>query len=138
MVIVTKDIIKRGILSQELPTKPKTSVHNILYKKQQKQEKTPQEIHQLLKNNIITTTDDSWIPYEGDNLEELAKSLSTGFEVSKTREGKMISFYLDYGKLLTKAFLLYKSAKIRNMSWKNWLEENVGIKESYARKLRAL
>lgn len=74
------------------------------------------------------------------SLGSITDHLITGFKLLKHQHVKTLSLSIRYGTWLNSAFELFdldkQSGKIKNITWAKWLVENVGIKDSYGRKLR--
>ena len=78
-----------------------------------------------------------------NNLREMKDILIKGYEVIKQQNSRTLGAYTDYGKWLYLAFEQFKIDKDAgtiesSITFKKWLEENIGINDSYERKLRDL
>ena len=75
------------------------------------------------------------------NSEEAMKKLKEGYKHIQRQNAQTIFFFLQYGKLLNLCFNLFKKDKEQGIisgTFSKWLLENIGIHESYARKLREI
>lgn len=139
MLHISQDLIQRGKRAQIFPKKPKSGLETIVKPHQMKPAMSLQDVHKLLAKSLITRQCETWTPYFGTSLEQTTANLKEGLAFIRTEEKKLFGVYIAYGKVLTGAFLLHR-CNIHNIGqkWKEWLKENVGIEESYARKLRNL
>ena len=100
---------------------------------------TAHELHELLQKNLLLAESrrTTWTGNmnTSSSLEEVITCLQHGIAFIKTEDNKMFNYYLKYGHVLNQAFLLYK--KHTGIPWKVWLQTNIGIEDSYARKLRS-
>ena len=64
----------------------------------------------------------------------------SGYEGLKKSNCAALAVSIDYGDWLNVAYELHYNtqAGLRTDSWKEWLKTNVGIGDSYARKLRTI
>lgn len=139
MLDTTHNLITHGNRSQQLPAKPQTSLKQLIIPNRGKAPMTPNELHELLVKEIIEQPRPSWTPYIGRSWQNTEQTLIEGMEFIRSEEKKMFGYYIAYGKVLNNAFLLYKTnMRTINLPWKQWLVQTIGIKEAYARKLRAL
>ena len=82
-----------------------------------------------------------WNPTDLDSIKE---TLIAGFAVLKRHNAKLLAASLDYGYFLNKAFEYFSICKIRGLAavhgvtFQHWLSDNVGLSDSYARKLRMI
>ena len=75
------------------------------------------------------------------SLKSILNNLKSGYALLKKHNSVSLSNSIDYGDWLNVAFELHRieilNGKISG-TWKEWLDENVGIQDSYARKLREI
>jgi len=65
--------------------------------------------------------------------------LKTGYDLLKKANATSLATSIEYGKWLEVAFELHSLENLGDtMTWKEWLNENIGIQDSYARKLREM
>lgn len=106
------------------------------------------DLHEYLVNNIgnvAVTADVAEISDEVNktvSLDNVIEHLKTGFNLLKKQQAKTLSLSIKYGQWLETAFELFNLDKLRgrfeDKTWAQWLHETVGIKDSYARKLREI
>ena len=75
------------------------------------------------------------------NLENILEHLKSGYKGLKKQNSGTIAVCIDYGDWLNVAFELHYTEKLAgkiSVTWKEWLEANAGIQDSYARKLREI
>ena len=75
------------------------------------------------------------------NLASIEKFLKSGYNRLKNNISSTIAASIDCGEWLNVAFELHFLETMhgkQTLSWKEWLQENVGIEDSYARKLRSI
>ena len=133
----------------KLPSKPKTKLQHLLRKKEkaQKKTKTAEELHQYLMSQRIDVTRKInrevffFDPTKIVNSGEAMKRLQEGYKHIQRQNAQSLFFFIQYGKLLNLCFDVFKKEKeqgIQSGTFGKWLLENIGIHESYARKLREI
>lgn len=135
----------------KLAAKPKRSLSEIYQSKtkKRKQTMTPHELHEYLKSKIVdvekkvrkeifffTLSDiTSW--------EIAEKKLVEGYTHIRRHEATSMFFNIQYGMLLESAFQQFKSEQVngtraKSPTWKETLQQNIGICISYSEKLREI
>ena len=133
----------------KLPSKPKTKLQHLLRKKEkaQKKTKTAEELHQYLMSQCIDVTRKInrevffFDPTKIANSEEAMKKLKEGYKHIQRQNAQSLFFFIQYGILLNLCFDVFKKEKDQGIvtgTFGKWLLENIGIHESYARKLREI
>ena len=67
--------------------------------------------------------------------------LKSGYAVLQKHQSNIVSASIDYGDWLNAAYALHFSQKASgkiSSTWKEWLEKEIGIADSHARKLREI
>ena len=75
------------------------------------------------------------------NLANIEEYLKSGYNRLKHSNSTSIAASIEYGEWLNVAFELHSLETMQGqqtLSWKEWLQEKVGIGDSYARKLRSI
>jgi len=72
-----------------------------------------------------------------NTLNDALIHLKTGYESLRECNKRNLCVSLDYGIWLNKAFALFSMENMGNgITWKEWIAKEIGIQDSYARKLR--
>lgn len=134
-----------GDLSIPLPKKPKSNLTENISGKCYDKTKTVsiEHFHEyLVSKEAISIPEVEWKAYWGENLESIAINLKEGLSHVEMLKKKMLCHYVNLGRSLERAYHLIAKQKEEGacnfISWKEWLEENAGLEESYVRKLRGL
>ena len=102
------------------------------------------DLHNYLKQHTVETDKEEVIcpkVAENTDLKEITNNLSKGYDALKKQNSKTLATSIDYGEWLDLSFEAFRTDKRilpAQGSWKEWLRINVGICESYARKLRTV
>jgi len=75
------------------------------------------------------------------HLESIEDHLVSGYKVLKKSNSDALAASIDYGDWLNIAFELHNNESVAGKQtdlWKQWLETNVGVGDSYGRKLRTI
>ena len=132
----------------ELPRKPKRKLEDLFNEKQGKTNKrskekmTCSELHRYLQSQLVDVSmcaNRDFLTFSDLTFEKIKEKLLDGYQNIKRQNAQSFPFYLQYGKLLNKAFYTFQDEKKnRKMKdrWEDWLEHNVGIGASFARKIR--
>ena len=122
--------------SDSIPVKP-TSKLPISSKKSRKL--IGEKLHEYLENKIfIVDFDAPDVPKE-KTYKNLMSYLKKCVEHENTVNKKGLKFHHDNGTVLEEIFAKWKEEKVNRkmyLSWKEWLQENIGIGERDARKKR--
>jgi hypothetical protein len=131
---------------KEEPKRPKGGYKSLLQREKKGESTlTGQELHDYLVKSCATSSSVS-CPKIGEvrsfaSLEGIKAHLISGYQGLKKANSGTIAASIDYGDWLNVAFELHSIAKLAGKetgSWEKWLYDNVGIKASYGRKLRAI
>ena len=146
MLLCLKDLENDGPVGIFFPKKPRKDIKTLTddHKKKSKL-LSGQDLHKYLINKLATE-DSVNCPTVSEvglftSLESILNNLKSGYAMLKKHNSVSLSRSLDYGDWLNVAFELHRTeiwaGKISG-TWKEWLDENVGIQDSYARKLREI
>ena len=135
---------KEGPVGKILPTKPRKDLAWLLNEKRKSSKLlTNTELHEYLADNIVGTNESvSCLQVTGVNLRTLEDALTylkPGYVLLRRSNNANLCVCIDYGEWLNAVFELHYREKRAGRvwrSWKEWIEEEVGIQDSYARKLR--
>ena len=100
-----------------------------------------EELHMYLIKHLVNHAPINPQPWNPTSLENVKITLQEGFHILKQRNAKLLKHYLQLGDCLIHAFDYFSVAKLRNevpqdTTWKQWLEKNIGMSDSYDRQLR--
>ncbi len=146
MSIFVEDLEQEGPEGKVMPKKPKGNLSHLLgHHKHTSKILLGKDLHEYLTENIVRR-DGKVIKCQKvseagpfTSLENTLKHLKSGYKLLKLTNRSIIGTYIDYGDWLNVAFELHYMDKMAGKilgTWKEWLEANVGIQESYGRKLR--
>ena len=133
------DLLARGRRGKEKPKPPPISLQVVLKGGFVKDTKmTPEQLHHYLcaheKEAYNTTT---WTAEFTRSLQSIEQNLSEGYKYIQFVNNGCLGIFLSYGEQLNMAYTLFlKSTEKEVFTWKDWLRIQVGIDDSYARKLR--
>ncbi len=143
MTIFVEDLEQEGPEGKVMPKKPKGNLRHLLGHKQISKLLIGKDLHEYLIQKIVTYHNVTCpkVSDEGPftSLENTLEHLKSGYKLLKKQNSIIIGDYIDYGDWLNIAFELHYTEKLAGKllaTWKEWLEANVGIQDSYARKLR--
>jgi hypothetical protein len=146
MLFYVEDLEKEGPVGKVLPKKPKGDLKSLLGEnKKVTKSLSGQELHKYLVTKV-TTNEPATCPKVSEvgtftSLENILDNLKSGYKMLKKQNAVTLDASIDYGDWLNVAFELHSLEKLANkitLTWKEWLEANVGIQDSYARKLREI
>ena len=146
MIVAIADAKSKGPV--ELPIKPKRNLEDLFKEKQGKNKKTKKEmtcseLHNYLQTQLVDVplgVSRNCFIFSNQTLEEMEEKLK-GYHFVERQYGKSLSFYLQYGNLLNVTFDLFQAKKINGKTkdkWGDWLKNNIGISDSFARKMKDL
>ena len=122
------------------PKKPGKSLQTLLNKHTSKSKPLlGLELHEYLLNHIVDMNNvvvPAWNPV---SLETMIPTLVEGFKILKQHNAKLLCYYLDYGCALNLAFDCFSVCKLEgqfSITWKMWIESNIGISDRYAKQIR--
>jgi hypothetical protein len=134
----------------KLPKKPKQRLRDVYgLKKVNKEEMTPQELHQYLLDNIADinhsisreTFSNTYLLSGDESEENIVDKLNKGIRNLKRQDAQTLCIYINFGNFLNLAKIWLegerKAGRIKQ-SWSSWLKEKTGYSDDHARKLRAL
>jgi hypothetical protein len=128
------------------PKKPKDNYKLLLGKGKGKFKKlVGKDLHNFLKNSCITSSDVKCpkVSEAGPftSLASMKDYLISGYHGLKKCHSNTLAASIDYGDWLNEAFDLHFYETYhgkQTTSWREYLKQNVGIGDSYARKLRTI
>jgi hypothetical protein len=130
----------------QMPKKPKSKLADFspFGKKASSIKLTGKKLHEYLASKIVRDSSSFEMPdvsIIGENItmDEMIQHLRSAYKYVGVQENKMLRVYLDYGEWLEAAAVKFNEEKQNGFiedSWKNWLKNEVGITDSYGRKLR--
>ena len=132
-------------IDMPVPKAPKSKLQSLFGPKTKpKQPLLGIELHEyLLKHCVNTNLDINVRPLDTANLESVKTTLQDGYHILKQHSARMFSHYLLYGKTLNIAYDLFSVSKLQtqiphDLTWAKWLNDNIGISNSYAKQLRSI
>ena len=141
-----KDIEITGPYGKKIPKKPTRDIDTLLNinKKRPKSEKlTGTKLNDYLRQKIVETNvgvpifHRSVAEVNPKTLNDTLIHLKTGYKRLMQSNKATLCVSLDYGIWLNKAFALFSVENMGNtITWKEWIVKEIGIQDSYARKLR--
>lgn len=147
MMFFVERLEEKGPEGIDMPKKPKGDLGRLLGDRKQMSKKvlSGEDLHEYLIGKRATQ-DIVTCPKVSDagpftNLENILEHLKSGYKGLKKQNSNTIAVCIDYGDWLNVAFELHSIEKLAgkiSVTWKEWLEANVSIQESYARKLREI
>jgi len=131
------------------PKKPKTSLNTLIKNKLPQELKPEFNLHDYLCQNLKpnqaencpTVSNQIQQGQQFTCLQDILTFLQNGYKLVKIQNAHTLQAYIDYGEWLNVAFELHHLDKLAGRitdTWKQWLETQIGIQESYARKLREI
>ena len=143
MIVYCEELLNDGFANGGEPTRPKTTLNTILHGAKTKASALDGDsLHDYLRSKLI---DGSFQNIESDltftTLGEMTRHMKIGYQNLCRANSTGLRVALDYGHYLNVAYTLHENEKLKGLikgTWKAWLENNVGIKDSYARKLRTV
>ena len=143
MLDAIRDLERNGPQSHVLPQKPQTNLSSLLpsLRTETTELLTGQKLHEYLVQHL-GTYDVNHLPQINHNFESLERIVDVikhGYELIKKQNSTSLAISIDFGQWLALTFELFKKERRAGrvaVDWKTWLRENIGINDSYARKLR--
>ncbi len=144
LMVYCEELLENGYSLNSEPKKPTVSLGSLVNGKKTKSTTllVGDKLHAYLLQHIIK---DKPVTFDASgtfkSLCDIQHHLKCGFEFVKQQNSSTLCASIDYGYWLNIAFDLHTREKIAGNikgTWKEWLETNVGIQDSYARKLRAV
>ena len=140
------ELKQRGETNLEFPKLPKQHIRDLLLGvKEKKPSLSGIDLHRYLISKLVASQATSMPTLlflnVDSTLDDMSCHLKSGYEHIKQKNSQILGDYIDYGAWLNAAFTKFDDKKLSGcikMSWGAWLAENVGIKDSYARKLRVI
>ena len=142
------DDLERNGPSSVQPKKPKTDYKFLLQANKEKLKSNKfvgKELHAYLIKNCVTPGVAAYPKFSEvgliSNLESIKDHLISGYKVLRKSNSDTLAASVDYGDWLNVAFELHNNESLAGKqtdSWKQWLETNVGVGDSYGRKLRTI
>jgi len=131
-------------LCEEMPKKPRGNISSLLNSEKQPSTKlSGQELHEYLLANMAAEVSNSQLKWEPTDLNKIKDTLVLGYQALQQAHSNTFATAIDYGYFLNKAFdyftFLKDTGKMQpGLTFQHWLKDNVGISDSYARKLRSI
>ena len=146
MLYFAEDLEKDGPTGKSLPQIPRENLKSLLGANSKVSKLlSGQDLHKYLVQNLATQDPVNCPKVSGaglfTSLESILNNLKSGYALLRKQNSLSLSASLDYGEWLNLAFELHSTEKLAGKitgTWKEWLEGNVGIQDSYARKLREI
>ena len=128
-----------------LPKKPRGDLRTLLdVSKKTSETLLGEALHNYLVQNLVEQ-DVVTCPLVSDvkptKFEDTVDFLKRGYKMVKRQNCVTLCTSIDYGEWLNVAFELHYRDKLAgriSVSWKEFIDTEIGIKESYARKLREI
>ena len=131
-------------IDRPMPKPPKSKLKDVFGPHQSKKQLLfGEELHTYLVKHLVNHNRINQSPWNPTSLENIKITLQEGFHILKQKNAALLWHYLDLGNILNHAFDYFSIAKLRNdvpqnTTWKQWLKDNIGMSDSYDRKLRDL
>ena len=146
MLAFVESLENSGPEGKILPRKPQKDIASLLVagKKESSKLLSGIELHQYLVKNIVGKSAirglDRVSAVKPETLQVALTYLKRGNEVLKRNNCVNLRVCIDYGEWLNKAFELHYVEKLAGTvpTWKEWVKTEIGIQDSYARKLREI
>ena len=137
------DLENEGPDGKVLPKIPKPGIKSLLENKRKTDGLFGVKLHEYLIKNLVNTDESHECPTVDQvsctNLEQIKPFLVSGFKLLKANTRRALSSSIHYGAWLEEAYQLHyleKESSKRHDSWQDYIKKNIGIQDSYARKLR--
>lgn len=147
LLAIVDDVRKFRSTERQLPKFPRSELMQILGLSKPPKVLRDRELHDYLTRKIVsipehvTLSDGPLSVNQNASLSDILPILKDGYKILQKAHARVIGVSLDYGSWLNAAYKIFElnkgAGKVRG-SWANWLKENVGISDSYARQLREL
>ena len=147
MACFIENLETEGPEGKVLPYKPKANLKALLGKNQTASKQlSGLDLHEYLvqkivSNNLVNSPTFFLTQTSSQDLESMLPTLKAGSEILKTRNSVSLFTSLEHGNRLITRFELHSTIKLSgktSVTWKEWLESNISIQDSYARKLREI
>jgi hypothetical protein len=140
------ELKQRGETHLEFPKHPKQHIKDLLFGvKEKKPRLSGIELHRYLIGKVVdsqATAMPALLFLNGNSmLDDMTGHLKSGYEHIRQKNSQILGDYVDYGTWLNAAYTKFEDKKLSGcikISWGTWLVDNVGIRDSYARKLRVI
>jgi len=144
MILCIDYLEENGPSEITLPVKPKPDLKNLLGDTSTSKKLFGLELHKYLEQHLVPDLKPEYcqkLPEtQGvDSLEKVKDYLVKGYMLLQKSSAAAISSSLNYGNWLDHAFRLHQLEYWGGHqvdTWSVWLKANIGISDSYARKLR--
>ena len=143
LMVYCEELLDYGVGAESEPKQPKISLDTVLNDTSKiTKGLTGEKLHLYLLQYIVEDNSEriSW-PQQATVLKDITQHLRRGFHYLRQQNSSSLCAAIDYGHWLNVAYDMHEHERIAGTikgTWKKWLEVNVGIKDSYARKLRAV
>lgn len=144
MVQFFQQLRNNGPVGLVMPQKPKADIKPLLgVVKQPRPALGGDELHHYLERHTVENISEVTCPKTSSppvDVHELLDNANKSFQFLKAQNSNTLSASIDCGEWLNAAYYNYNMNVKGNTgeTWKEWLEINVGIHDSYARKLRTI
>lgn len=127
-----------------MPKQPRPSLKSVFVRPRPKQNLLGVELHEYLQKHLVNCDANIQLePWNPVSLDSVKTSLQTHFHVIKQHHARAFNNYMQYGKMLNAAYDFFSVHKLRgnlaqDMTWAQWLKDNVGISITYSKQLRSI
>ena len=131
-------------LCEDMPIKPKGSIQSLLKIEKTSTKLAGIKLHEYLQTRIDNAAADLEVKWDPADLNRIRDTLVLGYKTLQRHHANTLAASIDYGYFLNKAFDFFTHQKDtgqleqQNLTFQQWLADNVGISDSYARKLRKI
>ena len=130
-------------LCEDIPRKPKGNIQSLLGIEKSSTKLAGRELHEYLKARIDDDPTPLEVKWNPADLAHIKETLVVGYKKLQQHHANTLGNSIEYGYYLNKAKHLFNLKKDEgqlpsHLTFQQWLEDNVGISNSYARKLRKI
>ena len=130
-------------LCEDMPRKPKGNIQSLLGIEKSSTKLAGRELHEYLKTRIDEASTSLEVKWNPEDLTHIKETLVVGYKVLQRHHANTLATSIDYGYFLNRAFDFFNHEKDKGqvapyLTFQHWLADNVGISDSYARKLRKI
>ena len=129
-------------LCGDMPRKPKGNIQSLLGI-ESSIKLAGRDLHEYLKKRVDDGTTPPEVEWNPEDLAHIKETLVVGYKILQRHHANTLAASIDYGYFLNKAKHMFNLEKDNgklpsHLTFQQWVEDNVGISDSYARKLRKL
>ena len=143
-IYLTSALSEGQNIDKPMPKPPKSKLKDVFGPHQSKpQPLFGEELQTYLIKHLVNHAQINQSQWNPTSLENIKIKLQEGFHILKQKNAALLWHYIRLGHYLIHAFDYFSIAKLRNdvpqnTTWKQWLKDNIGMSDSYDRKLRDL